>query len=183
MFNRRKCLGLAYTAFMGAMLVGCATPPPAQAPRLPWGQSVEFEGIKFDFNSARIASSFTNWVNQRTPAADAFVIVEVTMVNKTGSPLPHHFQPIFRLLDASGAIYEPNVQHSIMINMQKPGRVTYGQNMNPNTNLKQEIVFEVPRQKYVLQVIVPSRATVGFAGSITSSGPYFVYDISSQLAI
>jgi len=166
---------------IGVLLVGCVTPTPAQAPTFLWGQSVEFEGMLFDFNSARTTLYFTNWRNQRTTAADSFVIVEVTMMNKTGSPLPHHFQPVFRLLDASGAIYEPHRHHTNMINMRKPGRVSLGENMNPNTNLKQELVFDVPRRKYVLQVIVPSRARVGFGGSITSSGPYFIFDISSQL--
>lgn len=180
--TRRNCIFLVSALSSGAFLWGCAASPPAQAPRFPWGQRVEFEGLLFDFKSARTASSFTNWLNQRTTAADAFVIVEVTMVNRTGSPLAHHFQPTFRLLDSVGATYEPDLQKTIAINMQKPGRVSYGQNMNPNTAMKQELVFEVPRKAYVLQVILPSRARVGFGGSVTSSGPYFIVDISSQLA-
>ena len=177
---RRTLLACSAASF----LVACAAPliPAKPAPKFAWGQPVVFEGVTFNFNSARTTPSFTNWVNQRTNAAESFLIVEVTMVNKTGSPMPHHFQPIFRLMDDSGAVYEPHVQHSVMINMQQPGRIEYGSNMNPNTNIKQEIVFEVPRRKYMLQVIVPNRARVGFGGSITSSGSYFLYDISSQLA-
>lgn len=181
MFTRRNFMILLSTFSIGALLWGCAAPPPAQAPRFPWGQPVDFDGISFDFNSARTDTSFTNWLNQQTIAADAFVIVEVTMMNKTGSPLPRHFQPVFRLLDSTGAIYEPHPGNTMMINLRKPGRVSSFQNMNPNTNLKQELVFEVPRRKYDLQVIVPSRARVGFAGSVTSIGPYFLLDIASQL--
>ena len=184
--TRRNFLETGATVLYLGALGGCGTPvqAPAQAPRAPrfqWGQPVEFESIRFQFNSARIASSFTNWVNQRTQAAETFVIVDVTITNRTGAPLPIHFQPIFRLLDGTGAIYEPDLQNSIMINMQKPGRATYGENMNPNTNFKQEIVFSVPKRSYVVQVIVPSRARVGFGGAVTSSGLYFLYEISSQL--
>lgn len=182
MMTRRKKIKIATAGLIVAVLGGCATPPPpAQAPKYQWGQVVDFESLSFEFNSARTTSYFTNWVNQRTTAADAFVVVEVTVVNKTGAPLPLHFQPMFRLRDSKGAIYEPDLQNSMMINMQRPGRVPYGQSMNPNIKLKQELVFSVPKQGYSVQVIVPSRARVGFGGSITSSGPYFLYDISSQL--
>lgn len=181
MLSRRRVVKIVSLSLISALVGGCATPQSARAPTFQWGQSVEFEGIRFDFNSARTASSFTNWLNQITIAANTFVIIDVTLVNKTGSPLPSHFQPIFRLLDSSGAIYEPDVQKTLMINMQKSGRVAYGQNMNPNTSLKQEIVFEVPKQTYVVQVIVPNHAQVGFAGEIKYSGPYFLYDISSQI--
>jgi hypothetical protein len=87
----------------------------------------------------------------------------------------------FSWLDESGAVYEANVQHGIMINMQKPGRHLYGQGMNPRLKLTQDIVFEVPRGEYSLQVIVPNRASLGFAGSVMSSGPFSLYDISTQL--
>jgi hypothetical protein len=139
--------------------------------------------LSFSFVSARAAPSFTNWGNQVTRAgSDSFVIVEVTVMNKTGAPLPHQFQPIFRLLDETGALYEPDLMHPISINMQKPGRPAHGQNMNPNRALRQEIVFDVPAgRKYVAQVIAPNRARVVFAGGIASSGPYFLYDISGQL--
>lgn len=182
MINRRKIVKIAASIPSVLVFGGCATPlPPAQAPYFQWGQLVDFESISFEFNSARVASFFTNWLNQRTIAADTFVIVEVTVINRTGAPLPLHFQPIFRLRDSTGAIYEPDTQKTMMINMHRPGRVPFGQSMNPNTKLKQEIVFTVPKQDYSIQVILPSRARVGFGGGITSSGPYFLYDISSQL--
>ena len=180
MINRRKYINFATLVIFAGAVGGCATPP-ASAPRFQWGQQVEFESIGFEFNSARTTTSFTNWVNQRTQAADTFVIVEVTMVNRTKSPLPMHFQPVFRLTDQSGAIYEPDLQSTMMINMNKPGRLTFGQNMNPNTSIKTELVFSVPNKKYLVQVIVPGSARTGFGGAITSSGPFFLYDISSQL--
>jgi hypothetical protein len=141
-----------------------------------------FEGMLFEFRSVVSAPSFRNWVNQETVAAEPFVILDLMITNQTGGPLAWHFQPIFRLLDAGGAIYEPHQQHTMMINLQKSGRVPVaGENMNPNTPLRKELVFEVPKKKYELQVIVPNRARVGFGGSVTSSGLYFIYDIPSQL--
>ena len=183
MFERHAKFILAAALLSGPMLQGCATyGPPAPAPTFVWGQPVDFEGFSFDVTSARTTDYFRNWVGQVTRAGDNFVIVEVNMVNRSGAPLPMHLQPIFRLVDKSGAIYEPSVQHTMMINMGKPGRLSAGANMNPNVKIKQEIVFEVPRQTgYLLQGIVPRRANVGFAGNITSSGPYFSMDISSQL--
>ena len=50
--------------------------------------------------------------------------------------------------------------------------------MNPNTKLSKEIVFDVPENTYTLQVVTPNRATVGFAGSINTFGPYFFFDIN-----
>jgi hypothetical protein len=183
-FSRNAKFILATALLSGFMLQGCATyVPPPPAPKFTWGQSVDFEGFSFNFTSATTASSFRNWVNQETRAGDSFVIVEVNMVNKSGAPLPMHLQPIFSLIDASGTVYEPNVQDTIMINMGKSGRLSPGMNMNPNVKTKQEIVFEVPRLTtgYAIRCIVPTRARVGFAGSITSYGPYFSMDISSRL--
>ena len=176
------------TAFV---LVACTTPtlplrqttqaPEGRAPKFSWGQTVDFEGVSFRFNSARITPYYTNWIGQQTSAGSSFLNIDVTMVNKTGVPMPHYFQPIFQLIDDSGARYEPDVQHGIGINMRQSGRIAYGSSLNPNTNITQEVVFDVPRRKYLLRVIVPNRARVGFAGSTTSSGLYFTYDMSTQL--
>ena len=187
MFSRRNCLVALSPFSLGTLVAGCASAPPSappvavQAPKYSWGSPVEFENMYFEFNAAQTVTSFRNWVNQTTYADEAFIIVNVTMMNKTNAPLPFHFQPIYRLLDSAGAIYEPHQQHTIGINMGRPGRGPYGQSMNPNTRLSRELVFEVPRKKYELQVLVPSRASVGFAGNVSSSGRFFIYEISSQL--
>lgn len=166
-----------------SITTGCATTTLAQQKEqsFHWGEPVNFGDIIFHFNSVRRDSYFTNWLNQRTLAADQFVIIDVTLINKTGAPLPYHLQPIFRLRDNTGAVYEPDTTNTTMINILKPGRVDPGHNINPNTETKQELVFSVPNKDYVLQVIVPNRARLGFGGSITSAGPYFLYDINSQL--
>lgn len=114
-------------------------------------------------------------------ASDAFVIVDVSITNKTGSSVPLHFRPIFRLIDASGSVYESSLTHELQLGFGKPKRLSPMEPFNPNTNLRKELVFEAPKGNYKIQVIVPSRAQMGFGGGISSSGPYFIYDMSSQL--
>jgi len=166
----------------GASLQGCATYTPPPPPTFSWGQSIDFEGLSFSFKSVENSTYYKNWIGHVTYAGDNFVTIELTMVNRTGMPLPTHLQPIFRLIDKSGAVYESSLSHTIAINMGKPGRPSPGMNMNPNITVTQEIVFEAPRQStYQVQAIIPNRARMGFDGSVTSSGPYFLMDISSQL--
>lgn len=169
-------------------LNGCGTSPRLvpvenQAPTFHWGETIEFERVSFDFTSARNATSFSNWVNQTTETTDNFVIVAVTIKNMSDRPLPTHFQPVFRLRDASGAIYEANALHTAMINMNKAGSTPIEGSMNPKTKFKKEIVFDAPRQPYTLQAIVPSEASVGFNGSVNSYGKYFNLELASQIAL
>lgn len=174
-------------ASLAFMVAGCAqtqalsprTEP--AAPVFPWGAPVTFNGLVFDFREARHTEFFTNWLTQPTRSSN-FVIVDVTVTNKTAAPLPAHFQPIFRLTDSDGAHYDASDLHTAMINMQKPGRAAPGQVINPNTPTRREIVFEAARRPYQLIVIVPNRARVAFAGSVESRGPYFVLDTRQQLA-
>jgi hypothetical protein len=167
-----------------ALLSACARLPgtnysaPA-IPRYSLNTPFYFGGLAFEVKSATYAPSYTNSFNQVTRAGDAFFIIEVEVANKTGGPLPIHFQPIFQLLDPSGAVYERDEMHTIGINMNKPGRGSYGQPWNPNTPIRQEVVFEVPKRPYTMRVIVPERARVGFAGNVTSYGPVFLVDLAA----
>ncbi len=180
MLKRRSFLGLA-SGVAAMALPGCAALT-QEVPRFAWGQEVEFESMRFQFHSARTTGSYTNFVNQLIVAGDnVFVIIDITTINMTGRPLESHFRPFFRLRDAAGAIYESDLTHTIGINMGKPGRPSAGQSMNPNTRIREEIVFAVPRRPYVLAVAVPSIARAGFGGNVTRSGRYFLYDIASQL--
>ncbi|MEO7477716.1 MAG: DUF4352 domain-containing protein [Lysobacteraceae bacterium] len=184
-------IALKTTALLAlvALTPGCAglgslehpTPESIKAPHYTWGDTVDFGGIHFQFNTAKTQHSFTNWVGQPTVAGEQFVIIDVYMTNKTGAPLPTEFQPIFRLIDSTGAIYDADVQKTIMINLGKPGRMVAGQSMNPNSWLQQEIVFDVPKNIYSVEVLTPDRARASFAGNITAIGPFFIYDLGHQL--
>lgn len=175
MIDRRTLL----KTFAGLVLSGCATP--TTAPSFQWGQKVEFEGLSFVFNAARLTKSFTYSRATRVETEDAFVIFDVSMTNQTADPLKFEFQPVFKLMDDAGRLFEHSKNRTIQINL---GRTTGGigmESINPGTTMRREFVFEVPKGKYVVQVMVPSRLQMAFAGSIKKTGPYFIYDISSQL--
>lgn len=170
-------LSIICLALCGCGGTASVSQAPAQVTRFQWGQPVDFEGWTFDFQNARYTGLFTNWLNQPTYGTN-FLIVDVVITNRTGQPQPAHFQPIFRLVDSSGALYEPSELHTAMINMQKSGHSQTGQSVNPNISLRKEIVFEAPRGAYQMHVITPNRARAGFGGTITSRGPYFYMDLA-----
>lgn len=182
MLNRRTIL----LTSVASALAGCATPPdlyvpPPAAPRYQWGEKVEFEGLAFEFNSARYAKEFTFSRTQRAESIDGFVIVDVSIVNKSFDPLRLEFHPVIRLMDDSGRLYEQSQSMTLRINMSKTRSSLGLESINPGTTMRRELVFDAPKGKYVLQVMVPERLRTAFAGSIEKRGPYFIYDISSQL--
>ena len=65
-----------FTYFFIVLIAGCATPP--VAPKFTWGQTVDFEGYIFKFNSARITTSYP-LAGKTVTASDAFVIVDVSI--------------------------------------------------------------------------------------------------------
>lgn len=182
MLNRRTILMTS----LASALAGCATPPdlnvlPPAAPRYQWGEKVEFEGLAFEFNSARHANELTFLRIQRAESIDGFVIVDVSIVNKSFEPLRLEFHPVIRLLDDSGRLYEQSQSMTLKINMGKTRSSLGIESINPGTTMRRELVFDAPKGKYVLQVMVPERLRTAFAGRIEKRGPYFIYDISSQL--
>lgn len=160
-----------------AALCGCAgpggrhgaAPERRSVTQFPWGSPIAFAGMSFDFHSARNTDAFTNWMNQPTHADANFLIVDVTMTNRTGAPLEPRSQPIFRLVDDRGTFYEPSEAHTATINLNRPGRLESGAAMA----VRKEFVFDVPRGHYRLGVVVPDQAPVVFAGDVLSRGPYF----------
>lgn len=170
-------LGLIATILLVA---GCATQRISPPPKFAVGQKFEFSGMAFEVSSAKNTKSFSNRHGKKTTTSGNFVIVAMSMRNNNGVPLQLSLQPLFRLTDAKGAVYEPDHMKTLMINLNKDGRLSSGQTMNPNITVVKEIVFEAPSQDYTLQGIVPDRAHVGFAGSITSVGPYFEVPITAS---
>lgn len=176
MLNRRSIL----LTFLASLLVGCAAPP-ADVPRYQWGQIVDFGGLSFTFNSAQSTKSFSYSRNLRAESADGFIIVDVSMTNILSSPIKAEFQPVFRLVDDAGRLYEHSPRRTLQINIGKGNSGAVNEVINPGTTLRRELVFEAPKGHYVLQVMVPSHLQMAFAGSIKKTGSYFIYDISSQL--
>ena len=85
------------------------------------------------------------------------------------------------MLDPSRAIYEAHPQNTILINQQATGMILYIKNMDPNVNIEQEIVFDVPEKEYVLLVTIPGEMGLVVNGKVTPLANYFIFDISSQI--
>ena len=152
-------------------IAGCVTPT---APKFSWGQTVDFEGYSFRFNSAQITSSYL-FAGKRVTASDTFIIIDISMINKTGTVASPQSRPIFELIDQNGSTYVSNLQHNTQINWGGSSQMESFTPLNPNSTLRKSIVFEVPKGSYFIRTIVPSRL------QSFKSGPYFIYDISSQL--
>lgn len=172
-----KKLMLGFVLVVGLVLgmSGCATTP-HEIYHI--GDTVTVGSFRVELRSVDFASTYyVNWVNQTKYGN--FFITDVIFTNLTGNPLPMHFQPVSGLIDSNGSKYAPSQQDTMMINMNKPGRVNPGGAWNPNIAIEQENVFVVPQdKKYYLRIIAPSSAHVGFAGGIDVSGPYALFDLS-----
>lgn len=167
------------SAALIAALYACALPP-EQVPQrqlFTLGTPVAFEGLEIEVRSARNAAQFTNWIGQETRAGDNFIVVDVIETNKGKSPLSPTFQPIYRLVDSSGALYEPSMAHTIAVNMARAGRLQPGQGLNPNTPTRKEIVFEVPRQGYALTVLSPDSIRTRPDGSSRALGKSIAFEL------
>ncbi len=176
---QRSIWRCCFVVVMGLM-AGCATPI-ADAPKFQWGQVVNFEGFVFKFNSVESKRSYFIGSGRSVSASDSFVVVDLSTTNRTGGPVPFHLQPIFRLIDSNGSVYESSLKHTIQHNHGRSEYTAGTESMNPNTTQRRALVFEAPKGTYQVQVIVPSQARMAFAGSVKAAGPYFLYDIASQL--
>ena len=141
-------------------------------------ETVMLDNIQFNINSAEFASSFYNFVNQPSYPNATFLIVDISIKNMRTKAIPMHFKPVFTLFDNNGTEYKKSEQGTIMINMGQHGLSSL-EDLNPNVTLRQKIVFDVPKQKYNLQVLVPSTAQLGFGGYQNLTGRYFYFDLSS----
>jgi membrane-associated protease RseP (regulator of RpoE activity) len=137
------------------------------------GEIVLFEGLEFKVNSVEYADEFNNWLSQPTLANAVFLIVDISIRNARGKPVPYHFQPVYKLVDGQGAEYALSDQHTIMINMGQQGAPVPTEQLNPNVTWRRKLVFDVPYRGYELQVLVPSIATAGFMGSMDVTGHFF----------
>jgi hypothetical protein len=126
--------------------------------------TILFEGIKYI-----IYDSF--WVNENK----LIILIGITNAGDTAIQFP--FKPSFSLIDAEGRRYEARLfdfdlgQESINLKLNQP--------LNPNVEIEGMISFDASKNNsYKLMVISPNYAKVGFAGSVTQSGPYFFVTLS-----
>lgn len=140
---------------------------------------VSLNGIKFKINSAYVAPQLYNWVNQVFFPNATFLVVDISMTNKRTEAIPFHFRPIYTLIDKNGVKYTKSEQSTIMLNMGKRGNINPSEVINPNVTFTQKIVFDVPKQRYELQVLVPYKAQMGYGGYQNVTGRYFYFNLSN----
>lgn len=138
---------------------------------------VLFKDLAFMVHSASFAKTFDNWVGQTSTANASFVIVDVSLTNLRGQPLPYHLRPAYKLVDKAGTEYSMSNQHTIMANLGQHG-TSLTDEINPGVETRLKLIFDVPQRDYDLQVIVPQVASAGFMGeSVRVTGPYFLVRI------
>lgn len=161
------------------MFYSCVSVPIKPAETYEIHETVALEGIKFKIHSSYFASEFYNWVNQPSYPNATFLIVDISVTNLQTKALPFHFQPVLTLVDENGIKYEKSDQQTFMINMGRRGGFNLLESLNPNVTVTQKYVFDVPKQKYKLQVMVPFKARLAYGGYQNLTGRYFYFDLSN----
>lgn len=162
------------TIALTAMLMSCAS----QAVRHgPYGIDgpVVFEGLEFTVNSVEYTKESANWLGQPLRPSDTFIIVDLSVKNLRGKPLPYQFQPVYQLIDDAGSEYSASNQQTVMINMTGQSGASLIETLNPNVTRRMKVVFDAPSQAYRMQVIVPNVASAGLLGTMDVAGPWIEF--------
>lgn len=146
-----------------------------------WGTRVTRDSVTFEFQEAKYA----NLVVDRSSGNDSskqykgdFVLLQVSITNAADQPIFVRFQPVFRLVDVSGALYEPHEMLTRLVNPMEKGLVALGDPLAAGQTMQRRVIFSVPKQPYRAVVIVPRSAEKADDGVVTYSGPYFFYDLA-----
>ncbi|SDZ70474.1 protein of unknown function [Variovorax sp. YR266] len=146
-----------------------------------WGTRVTRDNVAFEFQEARYANlvvdSSSNGDSPKQYKGD-FVLLQVNITNTADQPLFVRFQPVFRLIDASGALYEPHEMLTKLVNPKQEGQTAFGDPLAAGQSMQRRVLFSVPKQLYRAVVIVPRSAERADDGVVTYSGPYFFYDLA-----
>lgn len=145
-----------------------------------WGTQVTRDNVAFEFQEARYANLVVD-----SSAADSpkqykgdFVLLQVKITNMAEQPLFVRFQPVFRLVDAAGALYEPHEMLTRLVNPPEAGQTPFGEPLAAGRSMQRRVLFSVPKQPYRAVVIVPRSTEKADDGVVTYSGPYFFYDLA-----
>ena len=146
-------------------ITSCATTSKQLDKTYSQGDIIFFEGVKYI-----IYDSY--WVNENKLA----IITGITNAGDTAIQFP--FKPSFSLIDAQGRRYEDRL-FDLELGKESIKLKLLNQPLNPNVEVKGIISFDASKNNsYKLMVISPNYAKVGFAGSVTQSGPYFFVTLS-----
>ena len=146
-----------------------------------WGTQVTRDNVAFEFQEAKYANLVVDSSsNNDSPKQykGNFVLLQVNVTNTADQPLFVRFQPVFRLIDASGALYEPHEMLTKLVNPVQEGQPVFGAPLAAGQTMQRRVLFSVPKQLYRAVVIVPRSADKADDGVVTYSGPYFFYDLA-----
>ena len=146
-----------------------------------WGTQVTRDNVAFEFQEAKYANLVVDSSsNNDSPKQykGNFVLLQVNVTNTADQPLFVRFQPVFRLIDASGALYEPHEMLTKLVNPVQDGQPVFGAPLAAGQTMQRRVLFSVPKQLYRAVVIVPRSADKADDGVVTYSGPYFFYDLA-----
>lgn len=144
-----------------------------------WGTQVTRDNVAFEFQEARYANRVedSSGESPRQYKGD-FVLLQVRITNTADQPLFVRFQPVFRLIDAKGALYEPHEQLTKLVNPVQEGQAAFGGPLAAGQTMQRRVLFSVPKQLYRAVVIVPRSTEKADDGVVTYAGPYFFYDLA-----
>ncbi|MBT2336447.1 DUF4352 domain-containing protein [Variovorax paradoxus] len=144
-----------------------------------WGTQVTRDNVAFEFQEAKYANLVVdNSSDSPKQYKGNFVLLQVNITNTVDQPLFARFQPVFRLVDASGALYEPHEALTRLVNPAEEGQTPFGEPLAAGQTMRRRVLFSVPKQSYRAVVIVPRSAEKADDGVVTYSGPYFFYDLA-----
>lgn len=146
-----------------------------------WGTQVTRDNVTFEFQEAKYANLVVDSSSNNDSAKQYkgnFVLLQVNVTNTADQPLFVRFQPVFRLIDASGALYEPHEMLTKLVNPVQEGQPVFGAPLAAGQTMQRRVLFSVPKQLYRAVVIVPRSADKADDGVVTYSGPYFFYDLA-----
>ena len=144
-----------------------------------WGTQVTRDNVAFEFQEAKYANLVVDSSGESPKQYKGdFVLLQVNITNTADQPLFVRFQPVFRLIDAKGALYEPHEMLTQLVNPAQEGQPVFGAPLAAGRTMQRRVLFSVPKQPYRAVVIVPRSAEKADDGVVTYSGPYFFYDLA-----
>lgn len=144
-----------------------------------WGTQVTRDNVAFEFQEARYANLVVDSSGESPKQYKGdFVLLQVNITNTAEQPLFARFQPVFRLIDAKGALYEPHELLTKLVNPPQEGQTAFGDPLAAGQSMQRRVLFSVPKQPYRAVVIVPRSAEKADDGVVTYAGPYFFYDLA-----
>jgi hypothetical protein len=144
-----------------------------------WGTQVTRDNVAFEFQEARYANLVEDGSGESPRQYKGnFVLLQVRITNTADQPLFVRFQPVFRLIDASGALYEPHELLTKLVNPAQEGQAAFGDPLAAGQTMQRRVLFSVPKQLYRAVVIVPRSTEKSNDGVVTYAGPYFFYDLA-----